>query len=160
MKHPKILTVFFAVFMIATLAWAADFMSVQVREGHIRNTPAFLSPVVTTLGYGDKVSVLEQKDEWSSVSTEGGKNGWMHTTALTEKEIVLEATAEDVAAAASGKEIALAGKGFNKQIEEEFREANKDLDFSLVDDMETRAVRLTEVQSFLAAGNVEGGSNE
>lgn len=157
MKKSQALSLLAVLLTLTTLAWAADnFMSVQVREGHVRKSPAFLSPVLTTLGYGDKVSVLEASGDWSSVTTESGSNGWMHTSALSPKEIIMDASATDVAAAASGKEIALAGKGFNKQVEEEFRQEHTDLDYALVDEMETRAVRLTEIQAFLAAGKVKG----
>lgn len=144
--------------VLASLAWAAQvLMSVQVKEGHVRQNPIFLSPVVTTLDYGDQVSVLEIQDVWHKISLQTGQEGWMHSSALTSKVIVLEASAKDVQAAASGEELALAGKGFNKQVEEEFQAANEDLDYTLVNEMETRRVTLPEVTSFLAAGKVTLG---
>lgn len=144
---------------MAGLAFAADgLMSVQVREGHVRQRAQFLSPVVTVLGYGDQVSAGQAGGDWTEVTTESGAAGWMHTTALTTKRIVLQATEADVQTAASGEELALAGKGFNKQVEEQFRTENANLDYSLVDKMERRAVREEDIRAFLAKGEVKGGS--
>jgi hypothetical protein len=41
------------------------------------------------------------------------KTGWLHQSALTKKTISMKAGGQDVATAASGDELALAGKGFN-----------------------------------------------
>ena len=147
--------------LLATLAWAADgFMSVQVREGQVRQNPAFLSPVTATLAYGDRVSVLGTSDAWTQVAAPTGAQGWMHTSALTPKEVVLEATSEDVEAAASGKELALAGKGFNKQVEDEYRAENQELDYTLVDEMETRRTSQAEIERFLSEGDVRPGGGQ
>lgn len=147
--------------LLAAVAWAADgFMSVQVREGQVRQAPAFLSPVTTTLAYGDRVSLLGTSDVWTHISAPTGAQGWMHTSALTTKEVVLEATAADVQAAASGKEIALAGKGFNKQVEDEYRAENQDLDYTLVDEMESRRTSQAEIERFLSEGDVRQGGGQ
>ena len=62
--------------------------------------------------------------------------------------------------AASSDEIALAGKGFNKQVEGEFRAKNTNLDFSWIDRMETYVVSQAQMQYFIKAGGLspEGGS--
>jgi hypothetical protein len=75
--------------------------------------------------------VLEERAGWMRVAVPG-KNikGWMHGSALSSKRIVLQAGAEDVQRAATTGEIALAGKGFNEQVEREFRAQNKDVDFA------------------------------
>ena len=58
--------------------------SVQVRESHLRNSPSFLGKIVTTVHYGDRLSVVEDKSPWIKASI-NGKQGWLHDSALTTK---------------------------------------------------------------------------
>jgi hypothetical protein len=57
--------------------------------------------------------------------------------------------------------VALAGKGFNEQVESSFRKQNKNLDYTWINRMETFKVSPDQMRSFLAQGNVtppsEGG---
>lgn len=159
MKHSVSISLATAlcVVVIATVALAAQLMSVQVRSGQLRDKPAFLSKVVGTVDYGDQVGIVSDKNDWRKVTTApGGKMGWMHASALTEQKIVLNPTDKDVAAAANSDEIALAGKGFNKQVEEKYQEETK-LDYSMVDTMEKLNVPPQEVQQFMVSGELGAG---
>lgn len=136
-------------------------MSVQVQTGQIRATPSFLGTIVAPVAYGDRVDVVGEQGDWMKVSTAQGKEGWIHNSALTKKRIVLQAGAKDVSGAASSDELALAGKGFNSEVEGEFKAANKDIDFTWVDRMATWKVDIKEMQRFLKEGAVtpaEGGA--
>ncbi|MBN2467525.1 MAG: SH3 domain-containing protein [Deltaproteobacteria bacterium] len=136
-------------------------MSVQVKQGCVRSTPSFLGKIVASLAYGDRVDVLEEKDPWAKICVSGKKcEGWMHVSALTNKKIVLKAGAEDVEKAASSDEVALAGKGFNEQVEGEFKKKNPKIDFAWVDKMEKIVVSQNAMQTFLKEGGVnpEGGA--
>lgn len=135
-------------------------MSVQVRNGQVRANPSFLGPIVAPVEYGDSVRVSGEQAGWMKITTSAGKEGWIHGSALTTKRVVLQAGTKDVQAAASGDELALAGKGFSSEVEAEFKAANKDIDFKWVDRMETFKVDMPEIQRFLKEGNViarEGG---
>ena len=132
-------------------------MSVQVRSGQLRDKPAFLSKVVCSLAYGDRVSLADEQGDWRKVSAaKGGKSGWMHVSALTEQMIVLNPTDKDVEAAASSDELALAGKGFNKQVEDQYR-AQSRLDYAKVDEMEKIVVPPKYIQDFLRKGSLKPG---
>lgn len=136
-------------------------MSVQVRNGQLRATPSFLGKIVGPVGYGDRVSVVMQQGDWVKVTSPRGTSGWIHESALTRKRIVMKAGAEDVNAAASGDELALAGKGFNQQVENEFKAGHKDIDFTWVDRMGKITVSSADMQAFLKEGGVapsEGGA--
>lgn len=135
-------------------------LSVQVRDGQVRNNPSFLGAIVATLHYGDRVSSLQTTNSWVEVALPGGKKGWMHLSALTEKEIVLNANAEQVKQSASSNELALAGKGFNKQVEEQFRKQNSHANFAGVDAMESYRVSMQEIERFLKEGGLtpKGGA--
>lgn len=132
--------------------------SVQVRKSQIRSTPSFLGEIVMTVQYGDKLQVIDTKGSWVEVKAEGTK-GWMHSSALTKKEIAVSSGAGTKTHAASNDEIALAGKGFNKQVEDKFRQKNKNLDFAEVDRIESFVVSQTEIEAFLQEGGLvpEGG---
>ncbi len=134
-------------------AWPQT-MSVQIRNGQIRATPSYLGQVVTALNYGDQVQVTGQQGDWMNVTGPGGKAGWMHSSALSKKKIVMKAGADDVETSASGDELALAGKGFNSDVEAEFKAKNKNVDFKWVDRMEKMKVTPQEMTDFLKEGQV------
>jgi uncharacterized protein YgiM (DUF1202 family) len=147
--------------VLATIVWAATQMqSVQVRSGQLRERPSFLGKVVAEVSYGDRITVLETRGPWSNVRSDGGE-GWIHTSALTEKKVVLKSGDADADVSASGEELALAGKGFNDEVEAEFRSQNPDVDYAWVDRMETFVVTPAQAGDFLEAGGVqprEGGA--
>jgi hypothetical protein len=103
--------------------------------------------------------VLEVKGAWARVAA-GSDAGWIHDSALTEKEIVLQAGASDVERAATTDELALAGKGFNSRVEERFRADHPGLDFSWVDRMAAFRASAGEVKRFLEEGGLspKGGA--
>jgi len=157
----KIILFFFACFYGVSLSFAGQsaVMSVQVREGAVRDSPTFLGKILTKLDYGQKVDILEEKAPWARISaTEPELEGWMHTSALTTKEIKLKPGVSDAKTGASGNELALAGKGFDEATEKKYKEDNPDVDFSWVDKMEGFMVSQTQIQAFLAEGAM--GQNE
>ena len=156
---PFILLAFLLVF--AAAGNAGKMMSVQVKTGDVRATPTFLGKIVATLAYGDRVEVLESRESWFRVAPAGkGAAGWMHSSALSEKKIVLKAGANDAQVAASGGELALAGKGFNADVEAEFKARNRNLDFSVIDRMQAVDVPQEKIALFLKEGGLasEGGA--
>jgi SH3-like domain-containing protein len=144
--------------LAATIEGARKSMSVQVRQGQVRATPSFLGKVVATLSYGDRVEALEDKDGWVRIAPPGNKSqGWIHSSALTEKRIVLKAGKKEEEIAASGGELALAGKGFNADVEAEFKARNKDVDFTWVDKMQAMKVPPERIRAFLQEGDLASG---
>lgn len=130
-------------------------MSVQIREGQVRISPSFLAAILGKLEYGDRVSVLQDNGDWMKVlDSNSGISGWMHSSALTKQKIVFKAGKKDVAISATSDEYALAGKGFNQQVEKQYKRENPHLDFSWVDKMEHFRVSSQQMQQFLAAGKV------
>lgn len=130
-------------------------MSVQVKQCQLRSKPSFLGKVVTKLDYGDRVEVAQEENSWVNVSPSGKDEGWVHLSALSEKEIILNPNSEDIQEAASSDEIALAGKGFNKQVEAKFKQDNKNISFKWVDNMEKIVVSQEEMTGFLEQGGLE-----
>ena len=143
-------------------AHAQETLSVQVKEGELRATPSFLGKIVTRLAYGDRVVSTGSRGAWKMVSVrERRLQGWMHASALTTKRIALKAGQTSVRTGATQDELALAGKGFNEQVEAAFRKENRNLDFTWINRMETFKVSPELMNTFLAQGSVvppaEGG---
>jgi len=130
-------------------------MSVQVRKSQMRSSPSYLGKIVARLAYGDRVDVLEQKGAWAQVQKQGSKKkGWMNQSALTPKKIVLKASDTDIAQAASSDEVALAGKGFNQEVEDNFRAKNPKVNFEGVDKMEKKIISQKKIGKFLKKGKL------
>jgi uncharacterized protein YgiM (DUF1202 family) len=150
-----------ALALVAGLAWAAgQVMSVQVRTTNLRARPSFLGTTVSEMTYGTRVNLVSRQGPWVKVTGPQGKTGWLHESALSEKDLAMVSGGTQAATGASGEEIALAGKGFNAQVEKEYRQQNADLDFSQVDRMEKIVITSEQAAAFLTAGLVtptEGG---
>jgi hypothetical protein len=88
-----------------------------------------------------------------------GQSGWIHSSALSSKTIVVKSGGATQTAASSG-EVALAGKGFNSAVEAEFKAGHKDIDFAPVDRMEKITIPAATLQQFARSGDLkmtEGG---
>lgn len=132
-----------------------DWLSVAVRNGALRQQPMPFGKVVASLGYGERVDVLEEQGLWRKVRDQGqGREGWMHSASLIAKPITLK-PGERVGAGASADELALGGKGFNAQVEAEYRARGKNLDYGLVDWMERIQVSPEAMREFLAKGGLQ-----
>ncbi len=155
MSKVKFLWIVFCLLLPAFTAAAAPAeMSVQVRPGELRATPSFLGAIVGRVSYGDRVGVLESQGPWFKVySSTIGKTGWIHSSALTTERIELKAGAA-VEQSASSDELALAGKGFNEQVEESFKAKNPKLDFIWVNKMEKFTVTDEQIRRFLQQGDL------
>jgi len=140
-----------------TLLADAATMSVTVKETQVRATPTYLGKVLGLLSYGEKVTVLDQPDApkgWVKVSAKDGKlQGWVNLSSLTTKEIALKSGSGAASQTASSGDVALAGKGFNSDVEAKYKEDQK-LDYTWVDTMEHWSYTPQQVSSFLATGGL------
>jgi len=136
-------------------------LNVQVQNGQIRATPSYLGAVVLAAPYGTSVAVVSQQGDWIRVRTDQGQEGWMHQSALTTKRIAMSAGGATAQTGASSEELALAGKGFNSDVEKQFKSQNPNLNFAAVVRMLQIKVPPAEMRTFLQAGAVrpvEGGT--
>jgi hypothetical protein len=161
-KHKTSLIIFLLICLNGFPVYAAGqkMMSIQVKKGEIRSTPSFLGNIVARLSYGDRVYVREERGPWVRVGLPGNSNeGWIHTSVLTSKKIVLNPGAANVQTSASSDELALAGKGFSKQVEDEFKGKNPNINYAWIDRMEKFVVSEKQIKQFLKEGELspEGG---
>ena len=147
--------------LAAAYADSTQLMSVQVKTTNLRAAPSFVGKAGATLAYGDRVEVTGTQGPWSQVIAPGGRTGWLHTSALSAKKIVLKSGQETARTKASNDELALAGKGFNSDVEGEFKKQHRDIDFTWIDRMEKMRVSSADMEAFLKEGSVvpkEGGA--
>jgi hypothetical protein len=142
----------------AALAAPGQLMSVQLKSADLREKASPFGAISGSLAYGDRVIVAEQSGPWCHVkkAPEGDLAGWVHISALTEKHILLKAGG-DTSTGASSDEVAIAGKGFNPQVESQYKNANAKLDFATIDKMEKIKIPLPEIRAFVDAGNLGKG---
>ncbi len=149
---------FVAVFLLLgaflAFAQAKTQMTVTVKETQIRSTPSYLGKILGKLAYGARVEVLAKQSGWAKITLPSGKGeGWVNLSALKEYKGELKAGGASVAQSASSGELSAAGKGFTKEIEEQYQK-DKNLDYGPVDTMEKYAVTPEQVAAFLKTGGL------
>lgn len=158
MKKISIVLALMLVFICGILVFSqsSEFMSVKVKETQARSKPSYLGKVLALLQYGDRVQAGEMESGWFKITLPGESGeGWVHSSALMEKQIKMNAGDSDVKKYASSDDVVLAGKGFNKQVEDNYKQ-EKNLDFTLVDEMEQIVVSIEEMEEFLRTGLLPG----
>jgi len=162
MKKAGIISLVLLLFILGFMIFGQNSspMSVQVKETQARDKPSYLGKVVAVIRYGDKVNTEKLQSGWYQiVLPDGSGHGWVQSSALIKKKIMLNAGDTDVKKYASSDDVVLAGKGFNKQVEDQYKD-EKNLDFSLVDQMEKIFIPVDEMEEFLQNGrlnSMEGG---
>lgn len=147
-------------FGIAVCANAEKKASIIVKEAKAYGTPSSFGKVVATLKYTNPVTILEEKSGWLKVTFAGNKQGWIHSSAVSSGNTTIAAGSSDKNTGASSDEVALAGKGFNKEVEAKYKKDNAKIDYSWIDRMEGYKVTPDQIIDFLTQGklNADGGA--
>lgn len=154
MKKPARLTFLIAMVLVVFVFLLAETVVVKIKTTSIRRDPKFTSPAVAAIKAGDTMEKLEARDGWVKVKTKAGVVGWLHSTAVQTKKLDLLAMDKTMKTQASAGEVALAAKGFNKQVEDKYRAGNAAADFAAVDAMEKVKPSAAEVDAFLKQGKL------
>lgn len=142
--------------VLALLAFAADTLVVKVQTTQLRGKPQFFAPGVAPLKAGDKLTKVAEASGWMQVRTAGGAAGWVHGSAVAPPGSQIFAGAGDMKTQATASEVALAGKGFNKQIEDSYRAKNAGVSYAGVDRMVQQRVAMAQIEDFLKRGRLAG----
>ena len=130
-------------------------MVVQVRSCVMRSGPTFLSSPSGNLAYSENVKVVEEDGPWRKVSSSGGKlSGWIHVTALTPPRAEFKQGTSQAGTRVSSGEVALAGRGFDAEVESKLRQKNKNLNYAGVDKLESLIIRPEDIQAFARKGKL------
>ena len=128
-------------------------ITVRVMSAKVMKNPKFIGTPAATLSRGDQLTVKEVKGDWYRV--EGAATGWIHKTNVVEGKVALSTTPGSGGSGASRDEVELAGRGFTPQIEESYRNANPELDFSHVDAIEKTSIDPAELEAFVEEGGLQ-----
>ena len=154
MKWKKSAILLMLIILCSGSIFAQRSMSVTVKEVEVRSSPSFLGAVVSKLEYGDRVRVKKEQGSWAEIQIPDSiKTGWVHMSALERRRIVFGASNKDIEVEATSSEIALAGKGFNKEVEELYI-SETNLDFTRIDRMESVTVSTEIIAEFLTTGGL------
>jgi len=150
-----------ALALASVTAWGGASRQVVVKEAVIRSKPMIFSKKLTTIGNGAWLEVLETRRAWVLVRLPDGRSGWIQQSALNADELALKAGSRPVTTAASDEELTLAGKGFNREVEREFRQRNRAIDYRWIERMEAFKPSDRELRRFLEAGELtpQGGGH-
>lgn len=143
---PAVLAVF--VFLLA------ETVVVKIKTTSLRRDPKFYAAPLATVQAGAALEKIGAKDGWIQVKTKAGVIGWVHSSALETKKFDLMAMDKKLKTQASSDEVALASKGFNKQVEQDYRAKHAEANYAGVDRMETFKVSPADVEEFLKRGKL------
>jgi len=143
----------------------AGFLSAQVARGGtlyvavktvtLKSSTGFFASNRGTLNYADVVTVLQVSGKFVEVRSAANPSltGWTASANLSAKQIVSGNTSS-----VSARETALAGKGFNQEVENAYK-TKENLNYADVDRVEAIVVREADILSFLEEGRLSKGDN-
>ena len=144
----------FITFLIASGKYVnAETVTVITKQNAIRESCKFFSPVKATVHYNDVLDVISQTGDWYQVSFKGSQ-GCIHKSAVEKKSISLSKITGSGSQSAAGEEVALAGKGFNPQVESAYKRQNPSLNFQAVNTIENYGVSENELINFIQGGKL------
>lgn len=132
-------------------------VQVRIRETKLRSQPKFWGASVADLKYSESLTLLGNESGWLKVRTSGGKQGYVHPSVVTDKKIVLASKAA-VETGIDTSEVVLAGKGFSKEVEQEYARNNPELNFKAVTSVEQMRISDQELLAFLREGKLGQGA--
>jgi hypothetical protein len=141
-----------SVFALAKSA-NAETLTVTTKQNALRESCKFFAPIKVTVHYNDVLDVISQSGEWYQASFKGTQ-GCIHKSAVEKKSISLSKISGSGSQSASGDEVAIAGKGFNPQVEAAYKRQNPSLNFQAVNTIENYRVSENKLVNFIQGGRL------
>jgi hypothetical protein len=142
----------FIIISISSVSVHAETATVITKENAIRESCRFFSPVKATVHYNDVLEVVSQEGDWFQVKFKGIQ-GCIHKSAIEKKSFSFSNLVGSKKSA-SGEEVALAGKGFNPQVEAAYRGQNPNLKFGEVDSIVGYKISENKLREFIKSGKL------
>jgi hypothetical protein len=119
----------------------------------LKSSTGFFASNRGTVSYGDEMYVLQISGKWAEVrsSTNSSLTGWMASANITTKRVL-----PSTGSTTSASEVALAGKGFNQEVEDTYK-AGGSLNYADVDRTEAIVVSQDELFRFVTEGRLATG---
>lgn len=140
-------------FIFVATAALADTVTVITKDNTIREYAKFFAPVKANVKYNDRLETIATEGDWYKVRY-GSLVGYIHKSAVEKRAAAQPASYQRRGPAVSESEAALAGKGFNPQVEASYKKQHPEMKYSLVDSIERYPVPEREVAAFLTTGGL------
>jgi hypothetical protein len=132
----------------------AETATVIVKENAIRESCKFFAPVKVSVHAGNVLEILSQNGDWFQVRF-NNIQGCIHKSAIEKKSVSLtDKLLGPQKPSVTGDEVALAGKGFNPQVEEAYKKKNPGMNYAAVNNLEGYKIPENKVQEFAAGGKL------
>jgi len=134
---------------------AGGTLYVSVKNATLKSSTGFFASTKGTLNYGDRVTVIRVNGRFVEVKSAANSSltGWIASANLSAKQVVSGTTST-----ASAKEVALAGKGFNQEVENSYK-SQQNVNYADVDRTEAIKVSEADLKRFLEEGRLSMGDN-
>jgi SH3-like domain-containing protein len=156
MRKQRTAIVALIVLAVGLAIGAAQVLVVKVQTTQLRRNPQFFGPALVSLKAGDKLEKMSEANGWVQVKTAAGAVGWIHSSAVTESALAMTSTGQNLKTQATANEVALAGRGFNKQVEDSYKAKHAEVSFVGVDRMVQIRIGMAELEDFLRKGRLGG----
>lgn len=132
-------------------AKAKSKMYIAVQNAQLKDANKKSAKTIFFLPYASEVTIEKETKKWSYVYSTYDETikGWIPTSALSARKLL-----KNSRVSADAKELALAGKGFNKAIEEEFMN-HSSINFSELDNLEKIIITEDEINTFIEEGQLK-----
>lgn len=130
-------------------------MNVLVREVIVRQAPNYLGPQAGKIYYGDQVNVTATEGNWVMIDH---PSGWIPKNTVTKLKVKINPDQKySKGTTAKHDEVALAGKGFNPQVEAQYKKNNRELarGYARLDQIERFGATDNQIKTFRRAGKLQ-----
>jgi len=143
-------------FLVPALCFAGETVKVKVHRSSLFEQPNFFSKTVGTLQFGEELETEEVVKDWVKVKF-GRQRGFIHQSALTSTKVDMKTMmfSGSSSSGPSQDEVALAGKGFNPEVEKNHGKAHPEMNYALVDEIERYSVDPNSLRSFIQKGGLK-----
>lgn len=124
----------------------AESLTVKTEKAAIRSRPSFISEILANVTHNNSVAVIKKQGAWRMIEF-GPHEGWMHVLSLIQPERKFLA-GKIIDQRVSSKEISLAGKGFNSDVERAYKKQQGSLGYVWVNNMEKIKVTPAQLEQF------------
>jgi hypothetical protein len=125
---------------------------ISSKTAELKASASAFASVKGSLKMAEQVKVLQVKGNWAEVQsvTNPALTGWTVDSNLSTRRIVASGSSADA------KEVALAGQGFDQEVENEYKTQGK-YNYEDVDKTEAIVVSMDELHKFITEGRLSTG---
>lgn len=114
------------------MIFAQNFVLISVESAPMKEKPKNFSKTIKVLSLNDKIEVIEDMDNWLFAAADDGSEGYVQSSLIDNSGISL-GTGDDIA---QGDASTAGARGFNEDVENEYKKNNTTFNYDAVDDAE------------------------